>query len=270
MFNKIIKFENWALPDLMWFPYTGIIFLFFLPSVKEKSIMPFKIAVAISFITLILVLNTLSVRAINWEVKIFNSISFTFIAILSLYAIYRIYWQKAYVDELTEILNRRAFNEQLKKLAKNYLIAMIDIDHFKSFNDSHGHNEGDNVLRFIANHIRDRIKGSVFRYGGEEFSVIFKRGKIDEIYWQLDRMRQKLAMKDFYIRVPQKVREDKSEQDRGKKPVKMEKVKLTVSIGVAQKTSHLKNIDEVIEMADKALYEAKEKGRNRCVKASIE
>jgi diguanylate cyclase (GGDEF)-like protein len=268
VFNKVLRFENWALPDLLWLPFSGIIILFFMPNLKERSIIPFKIAVAISLIPLLLVLNTISIRTMNSEIKVFISISFTFIAILSLYTIYRVYWEKAYIDELTVLPNRRAFNEQLKKLGKNYTIAMIDIDHFKNFNDTYGHTEGDNVLRFIAKHIKDRIKGSVFRYGGEEFSVLFKRGRINEVYWQLDRMRQKLALKDFYIRLPEKDRKNKSEQDRGKRSSKTKKVKLTVSIGMAQKTVNLKNVEEVIKKADKALYDAKNKGRNRCVKFS--
>jgi diguanylate cyclase (GGDEF)-like protein len=268
VFNKVVRFENWVLPDLLWLPFSGIIILFFMPNLKERSIIPFKIAVAVSLIPLLLVLNTISTGTMNSEIKVFISFSFTFIAILSLYTIYRVYWQKAYIDELTVLPNRRAFNEQLKKLGKNYTIAMIDIDHFKNFNDTYGHIEGDNVLRFIAKHIKDRIKGSVFRYGGEEFSVLFKRGKINEVYWQLDRMRQKLALKDFYIRLPEKDRKNKSEQDRGKRSSKTKKVKLTVSIGMAQKTVNLKNVEEVIKKADKALYDAKNKGRNRCVKFS--
>ena len=65
------------------------------------------------------------------------------------------YWEKVYIDELTGIPNRRAFDEYLKKLGRKYTIAMMDIDHFKKFNDTYGHSEGDNVLRFVAKHIAE-------------------------------------------------------------------------------------------------------------------
>jgi diguanylate cyclase (GGDEF)-like protein len=182
---------------------------------------------------------------------------------------YKIYWQKVYIDELSSISKRRAFNEYLGKLGRKYTIAMVDIDYFKKFNDRYGHEEGDNVLRFVANHLREESAAVVFRYGGEEFSLIYRGLNITDVFWRVDRMREKLAKKSFHIRVPLKIRQYDSAEDRGKKIRNNKKVRVNISIGLAQRTSKLKTTRDVINAADKALYRAKSNGRNQCLKARI-
>ncbi|HKN88528.1 MAG TPA: GGDEF domain-containing protein [Nitrospiraceae bacterium] len=80
----------------------------------------------------------------------------------------------AYHDELTGLAGRRAFNDTLLRLGSEYVIVMIDIDHFKRFNHTYGHEVGDQVLRMVASHITPVSGGGQgFRYGGEEFAVVF-------------------------------------------------------------------------------------------------
>lgn len=79
----------------------------------------------------------------------------------------------AFGDELTGLPGRRAFNETLKRATGTYSIAMIDVDHFKKFNDTHGHDTGDDVLKLVASRLsRVGDGGRAFRYGGEEFAVV--------------------------------------------------------------------------------------------------
>ena len=82
----------------------------------------------------------------------------------------------AYRDELTGLPGRRALNERLKMLGGNFTIAMLDVDHFKRFNDTYGHDVGDEVLKLVASRIR-RVGGggTAYRYGGEEFCIVFPR-----------------------------------------------------------------------------------------------
>ena len=191
---------------------------------------------------------------------------FTFVF---LYMLYRMYWHKVYIDELTGIPNRRAFDEYLKRLGRKYVIAMIDIDHFKQFNDTYGHTEGDNVLRFVAKHIANEAGTKVFRYGGEEFSAIYKGLHAKETFNLLDQMRAKLASKIFYLRTSEEIRKSKSKKNRTQSHKNSKIVKITMSIGMAVKTRSGKEAQDVIIAADKALYKAKENGRNRCERTRV-
>ena len=89
-------------------------------------------------------------------------------------------YDMAYRDELTGLPGRRALNERLKGLGKHYSIAMMDVDHFKKFNDVYGHDIGDEVLKMVAKHIGGITGGgTAYRYGGEEFCVVFPGRNID-------------------------------------------------------------------------------------------
>ncbi|HPP87106.1 MAG TPA: GGDEF domain-containing protein [bacterium] len=102
-------------------------------------------------------------------------------------------FEKAYNDELTAIKGRRALNEELNKLNANYSIVMLDIDHFKKFNDTYGHKAGDIVLFSIAQILEKRLSGKVFRYGGEEFTIIYPHKNIKKIYEELDNTRKYIS-----------------------------------------------------------------------------
>jgi diguanylate cyclase (GGDEF)-like protein len=165
-------------------------------------------------------------------------------------------YSMAYLDELTQLPSRRALNEALMKLPETFTIAMLDVDHFKKFNDSYGHESGDQALRLVASRLaRIAGGGKAYRYGGEEFAVVFPGKPGDEVYVYLDRMRKIIEQSKFTVR---------GSERRGKRRVRGGKrqTNVTVSIGVASTNGDLLTPTEVLRNADQALYRAKAKGRN--------
>lgn len=161
----------------------------------------------------------------------------------------------AYVDELTELPSRRALNADFKKLGRKYALAMVDIDHFKKFNDTYGHDIGDDVLRMVAGHLsRVTGGGTAYRYGGEEFTIVFPKGVAKEVESHLDDLRQRIARTDFHIRSGKRAPK--------KKNVRKGAVNVTISIGIAERTDGAQSPMDVVKLADKALYKAKGAGRN--------
>ncbi|MBI9077227.1 MAG: GGDEF domain-containing protein [Desulfatibacillum sp.] len=172
----------------------------------------------------------------------------------------------AYMDELTGLPGRRSLNETMLNLGKKYVIAMIDIDHFKKFNDNYGHKTGDQVLKMIATRLGKMGGGArTFRYGGEEFTAIFPGKEIFEALPHIEKYRQDIENTPFVVR--SKGRKTTTANSRGKGPAPTSKrVKVTVSIGVAEPTKAMTKPEQVIKAADKILYKAKKSGRN-CVKS---
>jgi len=172
----------------------------------------------------------------------------------------------AYRDELTGLPQRRALNEQLVSLGGRYSVAMLDVDHFKKFNDTHGHDIGDQVLQMVASRIR-LVKGGgkAFRYGGEEFSIIFPRKSRDEAFHFLDDVRKSIQDYEMVVRDQQRAETDDSGKplrQRGSFRSAEKKVSVTISIGVADRQGR-ETAEEVLKRADEALYRAKEAGRNQ-------
>jgi diguanylate cyclase (GGDEF)-like protein len=107
----------------------------------------------------------------------------------------------AYHDELTGIRGRRAFNESLLSLDQQYAIAIVDIDHFKKFNDTFGHDVGDQVLCMVAKRLSDvGGDGQAFRCGGEEFAIVFRNTSAKEAFDHLDSLRQVIEKSTFQVR----------------------------------------------------------------------
>jgi diguanylate cyclase (GGDEF)-like protein len=107
----------------------------------------------------------------------------------------------AYHDELTGIRGRRAFNESLLSLDQQYAIAIVDIDHFKKFNDTYGHDVGDQVLCMVAKRLSDvGGDGAAFRCGGEEFAIVFRNTSAKEAFEHLDTLRQIIEKSTFQVR----------------------------------------------------------------------
>jgi diguanylate cyclase (GGDEF)-like protein len=107
----------------------------------------------------------------------------------------------AYHDELTGIRGRRAFNESLLSLDQQYAIAIVDIDHFKKFNDTYGHDVGDQVLCMVAKRLSDvGGDGQAFRCGGEEFAIVFRNTSAKEAFEHLDSLRQVIERSTFQVR----------------------------------------------------------------------
>ena len=154
-------------------------------------------------------------------------------------------------DFLTGVYNRRYFyddmNEYLayaEERAEPYAVAMLDIDHFKQINDTYGHDGGDRALKTLAKKLIDETKKGdlVARFGGEEFCIVLKNVSNED------------AVK-FFVNLRASIANCKVR-------LKKEQIKITVSIGLAFSRSDYR-LDELLELADEALYRAKENGRNR-------
>ncbi|GBG55631.1 hypothetical protein SPFL3102_03144 [Sporomusaceae bacterium FL31] len=166
-------------------------------------------------------------------------------------------YSMAYLDELTGLPARRALREDLLKLSGEYTIAMLDIDFFKKFNDTYGHDTGDDVLRLVASVLKNVTGGGkAFRYGGEEFTIVFPHAKITEVLPHLEKLRAAVEKSPYaYVK--------KIKDDAKRKPT-AKNLFVTISIGVAERSEKNDHPDAVIKAADTALYRAKKKGRN-CV-----
>jgi diguanylate cyclase (GGDEF)-like protein len=216
----------------------------------------------------------------------------------------------AYHDELTGLQGRRAFNDALLRLDEPYAVAVVDIDHFKRFNDSYGHDTGDQVLRMVASRLASVTGGGqAYRVGGEEFSIVFEGKSAKEALPHLELLRATIEESIFHVRgveerrrpsdskpingerrgadrVARQSNESRGSSDRrssgrrgatgrsasrGKAipPSRMSlrdensRVAVTVSIGVAEPSGRTREVELVIQSADKALYRAKQAGRNR-------
>ena len=239
----------------------------------EKTIMN-QTALLIFFLTLIFFIikayvknSVFEVRLIGVIISVFaalffinDKISFSiFLGAAGLMLIISIIedsYSMAYLDELTGIPSRRALKEDLMKLGNKYVIAMIDIDFFKKFNDTYGHDVGDDVLKLVAsNLVQVTGGGKAFRYGGEEFTILFPAKSINDVIPHLENLREQVS-KSGYTRKSSKAQKSK----RGNSS----QLFVTISMGVCEKNSKYKYPSDVMKGADKALYRAKKKGRN-CV-----
>jgi diguanylate cyclase (GGDEF)-like protein len=174
----------------------------------------------------------------------------------------------AYVDELTGLPGRRALDEALSRLAGQYAVAMVDIDHFKRFNDEHGHDVGDQLLRKIGAAL-ERVPGGgrAYRYGGEEFAVVFASQTLEQALPQLERIRAEVEAYRMAVRGGDRPKDAEAGSKRRAPvgaPTRPSRVlSVTVSIGVAQSPGFGASPAQVLRFADEALYRAKEAGRNR-------
>ncbi len=163
----------------------------------------------------------------------------------------------AFRDDLTELPTRRALSHALTRLGKRYTIAMVDIDHFKKFNDTFGHKIGDELLRMVGFKLAGVTGGGqAFRYGGEEFTLLFPGKRADEAMPHIESVLVAIRSHHFTIRDP---RTRSGNPDSEVKSQAHQKVRVTVSIGVANDRTPA----EVLEEADAALYRAKDSGRNQ-------
>lgn len=193
----------------------------------------------------------------------FYSIFFGIGGIILIISIIQDSYSMAFSDELTGLPSRRALKQDMMKLGPNYVIAMVDIDFFKKFNDTYGHDTGDEVLRLIASIMKDVTGGGKsYRYGGEEFTIIFPGKSVKDALPHLEELRETISKRGFTPRGKDRPKKKPKRKTKSSKTVKQ--VKITVSIGVSQKNDRHRTPDEVLKSADTALYRAKKKGRN-CV-----
>jgi len=166
--------------------------------------------------------------------------------------------REALTDGLTGLANRKAFDNELVRIEEEarqngttFALLMVDIDHFKSFNDNYGHQIGDQVLRLVARTLTDGVKGRdiAARYGGEEFILILPDTPLNAAVIVGNALRKVVATKDVINR--------NSGEKLGR---------ITMSVGVAEYNPG-EPVSELIERADAALYTAKHNGRNQVAAA---
>ena len=154
----------------------------------------------------------------------------------------------ATVDELTGVKNRRRFREDLatyfslaRRQDTSLSLIMIDVDHFKRYNDSHGHPAGDDALRMVASALKENTRDQdvVARYGGEEFVILCPSAGESEVMLLAERLRSKIESLNWPLRA------------------------VTASMGAATVCAGILTADSLVEAADQALYLAKRTGRNR-------
>ena len=175
-------------------------------------------------------------------------------------------YQMAFRDELTGLPGRRALNERMQRLGRNYVLAMSDVDHFKKFNDTHGHDVGDQVLRLVASKL-SKIGGGgrAYRYGGEEFALVFAGKTLEECLPHLEVIRESIATYNIHLRNQDSRPQDDQQGRQRRAGSSASSVSVTVSIGVADRLEQ-RTSEQVLKSADEALYSAKGAGRN-CVVA---
>ncbi|HLH09013.1 MAG TPA: GGDEF domain-containing protein [Terriglobales bacterium] len=193
-----------------------------------------------------------------------SSVAFAAGAVVLVIALLEAFYAMAYFDELTDLPSRRSFNDAKLRLGNTYTVAMVDVDHFKRFNDTFGHDAGDQVLRMVASRIAQVSGGGKgYRYGGEEFAVLFPGKCVDETFPHLERLRRSIE------ELPFKLRSKDRRKAKGKKPRipgsgrgSKRETHVTVSIGAAGVVGQKRKPDDMVKSADKALYKAKSYGRN--------
>ncbi|NLX63675.1 MAG: GGDEF domain-containing protein [Clostridiaceae bacterium] len=192
------------------------------------------------------------------------SIFISAIFVIMVIAMFDVSYSLAFYDTLTGVLSRRALEQELLKLGdRKYIIAMVDLDYFKKINDSYGHDIGDEVLKMVASVLNKTLqKAKVFRYGGEEFVVLFVGRGYNEVMKQLELVRRTIEKRPFIIRSDNRPVKKPDEPAKYSKSKGKGKINITVSIGLAQKTDSLKTSYDVIKKADEALYKSKQSGRN--------
>ena len=170
----------------------------------------------------------------------------------------------AFLDELTGLPARRALFNELKHCGRRYALAMADIDNFKSFNDTYGHDTGDEVLRLVAQQLGQVTGGGkAFRYGGEEFTILFKGKTMEQAKPHLEAIREAIADYPLTIRNKNDRPENKKKgKNKRNTQAKQKQVNITVSFGLSQAKKE-QQPEDVMKVADQALYKAKENGRNR-------
>jgi GGDEF domain-containing protein len=175
----------------------------------------------------------------------------------------------AFRDELTELPARRALMRDLEAMERSFAAAMVDVDHFKRFNDRYGHDVGDQVLRMVAAKLAKAPGGGrAYRYGGEEFTVVYPGKTREDALPHLERLCKTVEDASFTLRSwrrPRKRPVDPSAW-RGVGDRAPKRLSVTVSIGVADVAGGDPSPDAVLKRADQALYQAKNGGRNRVAK----
>lgn len=188
------------------------------------------------------------------------------LAIIIAFAVIKDSFAMAFKDELTGIPGRRALMQKADTLGRKYTLVMADIDHFKKFNDTYGHDVGDEVLKLVASKLaKVSGGGQAFRFGGEEFVILFPGKTPEQAEPHIEAIRAMIA--DYDITLRTQPRPAKKPGTTPQKSAQEKVVKVTSSFGIAQKTKSHRDFQAVMKQADLALYAAKKAGRN-CLKVA--
>jgi len=172
--------------------------------------------------------------------------------------------QLAFRDQLTGLPARRALEERMRSLGERYAIGMVDVDHFKKFNDAHGHDVGDQVLRLVGGRLAQVDGGGIaYRYGGEEFSVLFPGSTLAQAERALEAIRGSIEAYRMAVRGADRPKRPQEGAKRRGEGSGEKVLSVTVSIGVAEPSDLQATPRAVLKAADEALYRAKQSGRNR-------
>jgi GGDEF domain-containing protein len=231
-------------------------------------------------LALLFVFGMLNFRSVLWQPGQEHAILISFASgagATLIWAVMETTWRNAYLDELTELPGRRALKNHLARLGADYTLGVLDVDHFKRINDRHGHDTGDEVLRYIASHLRQVRAGQAYRYGGEEFVIVSEGDDHDRIVEALDLLRLAIQEREFVVRSVSRPRRKPAalpglmdgtparSDDAAGSGSSNKIIRITVSIGAARRDGKNGTPMEVLAAADRALYRAKKGGRNRVV-----
>jgi GGDEF domain-containing protein len=170
----------------------------------------------------------------------------------------------AFYDELTGLPSRRALSQALSTLRAPYSVAIVDVDHFKMFNDEHGHDVGDQVLRMVASRLRKvGGGGTAYRSGGEEFTLVFPGVAKTQALDLAEAVRDDVANSRFALRHLPRPPQKRGQIDRGRGRDAGTQLQVTISVGVASDTEGSEAPETLLRAADEAMYRAKSAGRNR-------
>lgn len=188
------------------------------------------------------------------KVKFYNLMKQELLALMKMKSLYSEVEMLSVTDGLTGLYNRRHFEYNLEReflRAKRYKnplsLAILDIDYFKNVNDNYGHQYGDYVLKEVAILMKDSFRKTdmIYRYGGEEFVIILPETSAQRASIPIERLREKISQHEFLFNDI--------------------KISLTVSVGIAEMEEHYSEKAEIVSVSDKALYRAKQTGRNKVV-----
>ena len=175
--------------------------------------------------------------------------------------------QLAYIDELTQLPQRRALLAHLSRLGRRSAVTMLDVDHFKKFNDTYGHDVGDQVLKLLGAVLGSEKGLTAYRYGGEEFTLVFSHNNQDKLAEKLEQVRERVASYPLVIRQQDRPKDSKSGKQQRGNSSGSKTVHVTISLGCAIRHSG-ENTTALLKRADEALYQAKRAGRNQVSIAS--
>ncbi|EGS65805.1 GGDEF domain-containing protein [Vibrio cholerae] len=254
-----------VVPQISRLPLIIVAYLISLAGIAAISVLTRnQILDVVVYSSIVLGMNAL----VLFHVPYISTIMFTLSGLLILVYLISAGYEMAFNDPLTQIPGRQALDQDLKHIGRKFTLAMLDVDHFKKFNDTYGHDTGDDVLKLVASRLREiNGKARVYRYGGEEFSIIYKGKLAKDVLPFIEALRQDIESYELVIRNTNQ--RPKSHAEGAKKrrtKGNSDIVTITVSIGVCDSEQY-RNPIEALKAADGALYKAKQAGRN-CVKVA--